>query len=222
MMKRIFAAIAALLCLAGANAQTIKGSGHVTTRTVDVPGFSKINLNGLGNVYISQGSGESVKVETDDNLQEKVIVETKGNTLYIRSVRGSWSKVTKMEIHITFKNIDELQNNLVGNLFSQTVIRQPALRYTSAAIGQTTLEVETKELKLALAAVGRTSLEGKADNCDLENSSVGFVDAADLEVGNITISNTAVGALDYNAKNTVSLRNSGIGRVTNKAKKQAR
>ncbi len=221
-MKKVFFAVSAVFALLGAKAQDITGSGNVVTREVNVSGFSNINLNGIMSVVITQGSKESVKVETDDNLQDKIVVENKGNTLYVKNSKGNWKQSKKMVVYITFRNVDEIVNNLVGTLTGDNLIKQQQLNYKSSAVGRTSLELEVKDLKLDLSAVGKTTLEGKATNCDMKNSSVGYVDASDLAVDNLTLDNSAVGALDYNAKNMVSMRNNGIGRVSNKVKKQTR
>ena len=46
----------------------VKGSGKISTETRNVSGFNSIRVSSSIDVYISQDSAFSVKVETDDNL----------------------------------------------------------------------------------------------------------------------------------------------------------
>jgi len=71
------------------NYNTVRGSGNIKTQTVDVSDFNSVSLENSGDVYIEQGSTESVTVEADDNilplLETKVIgkelvLTTKPNT----------------------------------------------------------------------------------------------------------------------------------------------
>jgi uncharacterized protein YxeA len=225
-MKKILLAVTAMLGMAAVYAQETetdrKDDRKVVTREVAVSDFSAVDLNGVMNVYLTQGDKAAVKVEADEKVQDKITVEVSGNTLYVKTKKGRWSNVKKMNVYITFVNLDEIHNKLVGNLKSSTVISQKSLRYKSGAVGNTVLQLDIQNLDIDIAAVGNTELTGKAANCTLDNSSVGNVRAGELVVQNMELKTSAVGNLEYNAKNTTSLKSTGIGKVTNKAAKETR
>jgi Putative auto-transporter adhesin, head GIN domain len=216
-MKKIFLAVAAMLGSAAMYAQ-----GNVVTRDVNVGEFSAVDLNGVMNVYLTQGSKAAVRVEADEKVQDKITVETSGNTLYVKTKKGNWSNTKKMNVYITFVSLDEIHNKMVGNLKGENMITQKSLRYKSSAVGNTVLQLDIQNLDIDIAAVGNTELKGKAANCTLDNSSVGSVRAGELLVDNMELKTSAVGNLEYNAKNTVSLKSKGIGKVINKANRETR
>lgn len=57
----------ALACR-GAAPDFTEGSGTIITRSVDVRRFDQVVLEGSGEVYIEQGSEESLTIEADDNI----------------------------------------------------------------------------------------------------------------------------------------------------------
>jgi Putative auto-transporter adhesin, head GIN domain len=222
-MKKILLAAAAMLGVSGMSAQVNNGNGaNIVSRDVSVGDFSAIDLSGVMNVYLSKGDKAAVRVEADEKVQDKIVVETDGNTLFVKTKKGNISNVKKMNVYITFVSISEINNRLVGNLKGNDLISEKHLHYKSSAVGNTNLQLDVQNLEVELSAVGNTEFTGKAANCDLNNSSVGNVRAGGLLVDNMKLKTSAVGNLEYNAKNTVSLKSSGIGKVTNKVAKETR
>ena len=56
------------LLVSGCGFQVVTGSGKVATETRNVSGFTSVTLAGIGNVYLTQGETESVRIEAEDNL----------------------------------------------------------------------------------------------------------------------------------------------------------
>lgn len=218
-MKKMLWGMALLLGFTTAQAQQ-SDNANVVTKEVSVGSFTAIDLSGVMNVYLTQGDKVSVKVEADERVQDKVSVTTEGNTLYVKTKKGNLSNVKKMNVYITFTNLAEIHNKLVGNLKGETPIKETALRYKSAAVGNTHLQLDVEDLKINISAVGNTELSGKATNCQLNNSSVGNIRAGNLIVENMDLTSSAIGNLEYHAKNTVTIKSNGIGKVTNKVKKE--
>ncbi len=219
-MKKILLAAAILLGAAGVNAQV--SDDNLVIREVTVSDFSAIDLSGAMNVYLSKGDKVAVRIEADKKVEDKIVVETTGNTLYVKTKKGHINNVRKMNVYITYVTLSDINNKLVGNLKSKDLISQKELRYKSSAVGNTSLELDVENLQVDISAVGNTELTGKAVNCDLDNSSVGNVRAGSLLVDNMKLKTSAVGNLEYNAKNTISLKSSGVGKVTNRGPKEIR
>jgi Putative auto-transporter adhesin, head GIN domain len=195
----------------------VKGSGTVTTENRPVSDFSKLELSGVFNVVIAQGSENKVSVETDDNLQELVTIENNGSTLIAKNKRGSrFRKSTKMNVYITYKNITDIKNTLVGNLSSSNLLAQSSFNYKSSAVGNTDLKLEVSTLNIDISTVGNTKIEGKATTCDLNNSSVGNYIAGNLIVEEMALHNSAVGNTTYHAKKVTKRTGSPVGKSTNK------
>ena len=69
-------------------AKRIRGNGNITTQTRSAGSFNSIDVSGSIDVYIKQDSAPSVKVETDDNLQQYVETFRDGDVLRIKTQEG--------------------------------------------------------------------------------------------------------------------------------------
>ena len=70
----LFILLIFLLSVMGLNAQE-SGNKNVITQEREVPIFKGIDAGGSLDVYLQVGETHSVKVETDENFQEKVITK---------------------------------------------------------------------------------------------------------------------------------------------------
>lgn len=192
-----------------------RGSGNVTTENRSISNFTKIKAEGVFKVYLKQTDVDGVKVETDDNLQEYIEVFVKDQTLMVRMKKNtSIGNSTKMNVYVSFKQVDEIVNSMVGNLESEGAINADKLTFISTAVGGTALDLIVNNLDMNISAVGNTKISGKAENCNFVNSAVGNFDGKDLLIKNLTLKNTAVGNTTYNALSE-KIDNSAIGKTTN-------
>ena len=72
MMKLMYAGFLVLLITLAAgcvsNVPCVSGSGTIATETRAVGAFQSIDLQGTGNIYVTQGNESSLRVEAEDNL----------------------------------------------------------------------------------------------------------------------------------------------------------
>lgn len=215
-------ALGALLLPATGKAQDEKrteivGSGNVITRDVAVNSFSQLNVSGVFNVILAQGSKEAVKIEAEDNLQELVQVNGEGSTLTVsmkKDVNIKHSK--KMNVYITFKQLKGLDLKTVGNVTSTGTLNFDDLQFNNKSVGNVSLKLSARSVNLENKSVGNLDLEGKADNAVIKNKSVGNFNAAGFVVQTMDIDNNGIGNAEVNAEKNLKLKSSGLGKVKNK------
>jgi hypothetical protein len=209
----IFFSGVALTFLAACGNWGRKGNGHVVTEDKPVTPFSKISIEGIFPVELSQTGGkEWVKVETDENLQPFIEVKNHGDELIVRSAdKSNINRATKMRVYINLKNINELSFSSVGNLTTNDVIKLDSLDLKSESVGKLDLDIEADYLHADLNAVGNTTLRGKVREARINNKSVGSLSAADLKTKTLMIHNTAVGSAEIYADSAFYIRSSSIG-----------
>ncbi|HYM92883.1 MAG TPA: DUF2807 domain-containing protein, partial [Chitinophagaceae bacterium] len=61
----------------------IRGDGAVKSETRSVTGFNSIDVSGDIDVYVKQDSAQGVRVETDENLLQYIVVREEGGILRI-------------------------------------------------------------------------------------------------------------------------------------------
>jgi hypothetical protein len=60
-----------------------EGSGHVIRKKVNVLGFHRVKLSGIGNLFVEQTGEESLEVEIEDNLYDLLRIEVNAGELSI-------------------------------------------------------------------------------------------------------------------------------------------
>lgn len=211
----IFIIIAAICIFATKRCNRVGGNGSVITEDRPVSPFTKLKLDGVFKTIITQdGSVASVRVETDRNMQESVVVENKGETLTISSKSDmKFNNPTRMIVYVNVKDLSSLSNSSVGSIESKGTIKTPALDLKTDAVGKTTLHIETDKLIADFNSVGAIDLSGSATNADITNNSVGKLDAYKLRTDILSFKNNAVGAAQIYAEKELSIDHNGVGSV---------
>ena len=84
-----------------ANAQNIKGNGKVKTDVRQVNGFNRVVVQGLVELFLSQESTESVKIESEENLISLFKTSVSDSTLYV--FVPSVKKALKLNVTVAYK-----------------------------------------------------------------------------------------------------------------------
>ena len=190
-----------------------RGNGNVVTQNRTVSAFSKISIEGVFPVELSQdGNAEFVKVEADENLQDYITVENDGNELVVKlKDEASIHKSKKMKVYINIKKLSELNFKSVGSLTTVNQLKLDTLELNSESVGKLNLDIEAAFLRANLSSVGASTLKGKVNEVCINNKSVGTLSAYDLKAGTLKIHNTAIGTAEVYADSAFYIRSSAIG-----------
>jgi len=90
------------------NAQD-SGNKNVVKESRDLPSFTGINTGGALSVVVEISDKQSVTIETDENLQDKVQTEVKGDVLFIKSYK--LKNPSKLNAYITLPDFESLSSS---------------------------------------------------------------------------------------------------------------
>jgi hypothetical protein len=112
--KFILAAVMVVLQALSAFAKNSTEDRHLT-------GFSAVNVAGSFDVYITQGSSESVKVDAPADIIGRIVTEVEGGTLKIYTKRednSNWSwHDKKVVIYVAIKDVNNITLAGSGDIF---------------------------------------------------------------------------------------------------------
>jgi len=125
MNKRMY--IPAILLLvamlvSGCGFQMVSGSGKLASETRNLSGFTNVTLAGIGNVYITQGPTESVRIEAEDNLIPYFDTSIQGSTLKI-GIKDQYMGISlqptlPVKFYVTLPKIEAVTLAGSGNIFA--------------------------------------------------------------------------------------------------------
>lgn len=120
-MKRISLSILfVLFALLGVGCgPLLEGSRNVTTETRQVSNFDQVELRGIGELYVTQGNEETLRIEAEDNLIPYITTEVHGKTLEIgfEPVVSVWPR-RPVKFYLTLKNVTALRVSGSGDIHS--------------------------------------------------------------------------------------------------------
>jgi hypothetical protein len=172
-----------------------------------------LHLDGAFKTIISQDGGPAwVKVETDQNLQQAVKVSNEGETLEIANKSEiNFNKPTKMVVYVNVKELSSLNNASVGKVETKGPIKTDVFDLNIDAVGKTSLEIQVRKLTATINSVGIVALAGSAVTADIDNNSVGKLEAYGLKTDTLNIKNNSVGAVEVYAEKEISIDHNGVG-----------
>jgi hypothetical protein len=199
------------------NKPRIEGSGNVVTKEFNVSSFTDIDVKGVFSVLLSQGSKEGVKIEADDNLQSLFDVKNNGSTLVISMKENSnFNSRKKLKVYISFIKLKSMDLKTVGDISSENNLSFDDLKISSKSVGSIDLKMTAQTIDVDNKSVGSVKLNGKAENAIIRNKGVGSVQAASFVVQKMDIENSGVGSAEVNAEKEIVVKDSFLGKVTNK------
>lgn len=209
----ILISVIGLVALSSCRNPLKSGNGKVTTEERKITPFTRVTIEGLFPVDISQtGDKESVKVETDANLQSQITVTNDGDELIIKNTNDeSINKSSKTKIYINIKNLKELNFKSVGSLSTTGVLKLDSLNLNTESVGKLDMDLDVDYLHANLSSVGGTTLNGKVHEARINNRSMGTLSAFGLKVGTMMIHNTSVGVTEVYADSAFYIRSSSVG-----------
>jgi len=192
--------------------EQIRGSGNVTREVREMGEFTAINISGLGEVMITQGEGEHLSVETDDNLQEIVTSETRGDTLYLGIKPGAMVReATRIRFAVTVTDLERL------TISGAAEVRVPELRaetltVDNSGVGAVTIAGFVEEQRVTLTGAGSyDGAELVSERATVTISGMGDVVVRVAEQLDANLSGT--GSIEYIGDPEVHQQVSGIGEV---------
>ncbi|NJC95231.1 MAG: hypothetical protein C3F07_07385 [Anaerolineales bacterium] len=211
------------------------GSGNVVTSDRDVSDFTAVEIDYPAQVFISQGSSVSVKVEAEDNVLPGLKTEVRGDQLriYYKADDGKRVNARKpVKVTIVVRELKDVEFNSAGELTIEG-IETDDLNISVSGAGNLELnEIAVKGLEVSLSGAGSMSASGTADDLSLVISGFGSFNGRDLhnQTANIDLSGagsatvwvddrldaqiSGAGSVNYYGSPAVTKQISGLGNVS--------
>lgn len=206
------------LLLSACGLDVIRGSGNVTNETRPVSDFSRVELVGSGDVILTQGDQEALKVEAEDNLMSYIQTEVRGHTLYLGLNRDGRPEILvptrPIKYYVSLKTVEGLTVSGSGNIRSEQV-KADKLELVISGSGNITLDSLTAQTATSkITGSGDCKVgSGATPTQIVEVDGSGNYTGGKLAGETVTVRITGSGDATVWAKNTLEARITGSGDV---------
>lgn len=189
-----------------------KGSGNIIQKDFSFNSFDAIVLEGSGIVYLSQGSDDKIKVETDDNIMPLMKIRKKDDILFIGTSKSICTRTLK--IYVTAKNISKIGISGSGDIIGQTPFKNRALRIRIEGSGDVKLkDLDLEFFSAIITGSGDLRLEGRTDQSKYKISGSGDIYAYDFISKDCEITIAGSGDVQVNVSDNLNVSITGSGDV---------
>jgi hypothetical protein len=213
-MKLIKFFVAAVLLTVAGNTFA---KSYSETEDRHLTGFDAVHVAGSFDVYITQGTTESVKVEAPADVIKNIITEVKNGSLTIRTKNNfSFNNMfgnKKMVVYVSIKNCNAVSLTGSGDVFFKEGIAANDLSLSITGSGDITGKVTAKNLSSSVTGSGDLHVSGRADNSKVNVTGSGDFTGRDLATNTTIVFVGGSGDASVNATATLKASVTGSGDV---------
>jgi hypothetical protein len=192
-----------------------RGSGKVVSENRDVKGFQSVSLSGSGDLIITQGANEALRIEAEDNLLPLIESDVRGGTLYLGFKPNIGSIVTTQPVKY-YLSVKELNAAILSGSGSIQADSLKASHITLTTSGSGSMDIKSltaDTLKLTMSGSGDASLGGLVGQQTIQISGSGNYQAGSLDTQQTTAIISGSGTMTVWARDSLNLTISGSGSV---------
>ncbi len=172
----------------------LKGSGKAITKEFSINGFDKISFEDFdGKIEVEIGKPFSIKIEIDDNLEQRLIVNKKEETLIVKLSDNYNGKLylenTHIKIKVTMPEASVIDHR--GN----TIVK------VTGIVG--------RYFRFENAGNGNVYLSGKTEELDIKKTGNGSIDAKNLITNTAKVKSFGNGNVSVNAQIILTANGAG-------------
>ena len=211
---RLISLSAILLCFfqSQLTAQHVTGKGNSVTETIDLPTITGIGLGISADVYVTQGSTQSVKVKGQKNIIDNLKHKTSGGSWNIE-FKSKTRNYEKLEIWITMAKLENISIGGSGSIKGQNSFNCEDLDISIGGSGDVHLNTKADDINVSIGGSGEVFLAGSADELKISIGGSGDVEALDMKVRNCDVSSAGSGDIKIHVTDNLNVSMVGSGDV---------
>jgi hypothetical protein len=162
--------------------ERVRGNGNVVTETRDVSGFSAIRVSSAIDLYVTQDSNYSIRVEADENLQPLLEVYRDGDALEIHPQDGLNLDATgSIKVYVSAPVIRMLGASGACSVITENTIRGEGIKVDMSGASDGDLDLNMTEVDMQLSGACNIVLRGSTDMLRIDGSGSSHVKGYDMQ-----------------------------------------
>lgn len=195
--------------------ERIHGNGIIKNEERKVGSFTAINVSGSMNVYVTQDSSYSVKIEADENLMEYIDIHVDEERLYVEPEHGfNLDPSGKIKVFVSAPVMNRFKASGACDIYSQSKITSDKpIAINISGAGKADMELKAPEINVDLSGASTIKLKGQTKDFIVEGSGSSDIQCFDLMTENTRVKISGAGNAEVFASITLDARISGAGGV---------
>ena len=191
----------------------ISGEGPLVTKILSLDKLDGVSLGISGDVFLTQGNTQSIKVEGQENIIGNLKTSVKSGVWHI-GFEENVKKHKPLKVYITIPQLTVASVSGSGNM--ETTGKFKGLQDLKVAVsgsGDLNLNIDARNIRGKVSGSGDIALSGNSNELDLSVSGSGSVDAFPLQSLSCDISISGSGTCKVSVKDDLKASVSGSGEV---------
>jgi len=193
----------------------VRGSGNVITETRTVSDFNNIEINGAGQLIITQSSTESLEIEAEENIIGELTSEVQGDTLTLGYTNRFWQRsiIPNQTIiyHLNVLDLEEITLNGANEL-DIGALETSSFEINLNGAGRVDIDdLLAQNLSVNVAGTGTVTVAGQVESQEINIDGAGNYQAGDLQTSNTVIQIDGLGNSTVWATDTLDITINGGG-----------
>ena len=194
----------------------VKGKGEIVSKDLNIEKFTGFKLGISGDVILTKGSAQKVRVEGQQNIIDLIKIKVTDNVWKI-VFEQNVSDHKSLKIYITIPTLTEVGLSGSGDITcTNSFDNLNDLNVYVSGSGDMDLNVKAKSISTKLSGSGNITLNGASDFQEMKISGSGNIKAYDFEVGEASASISGSGNIQLNVSRQLDARISGSGDISYK------
>lgn len=194
-------------------------SAQDVNRNQPLAGVTALDISAGVNVFLSQGSTESVRIEAKGFDDDEVISELRGGKLVLTVRRqngwkGVFGRNSSVKAYVTVKNLNSIDVSSGADLEGETNLVADDLTLNTSSGADVDLDVKVNRLTVSVSSGADVKLSGSAGKLTASSSSGADLDADRLVADVCYAEASGGGDARVHGRKELYLRASGGGDVT--------
>lgn len=191
----------------------MKGEGPTVTKTLNVSSFDAVKLMFSGDVYLKQGSSQSVTVEGQQNIIDNIETAVSNNLWKIKFDKPV-RDYKDLKIYITVPTLTAATVSGSGDIYGESKFNNlGGLLLGISGSGNIQMDFDAKDVKSQISGSGDMRLAGKANALEIKVSGSGDINAARLQTEKCSVKISGSGDAKVDVQEALMVSISGSGDV---------
>ena len=190
----------------------VKGNGNIRTKTHTTLDYHKVDIFGSMDVILEKGTEGTIRVTTDENIHQYVIIESNKGVLNIK-IKNNVNINTRKSIRIKvpFTSLDNVYLTGSGYVLTNDQIKSDQFEAKMTGSGEMNLDVNRVDAKVI--GSGDIKIIGTATDLKIKVTGSGYFDGGSLIAQNVEANVTGSGKALVVAKSSIKARVYGSGDI---------